>query len=75
MERTLSENEAKVALGLEWRNQKTITLNELRQALGVSEVYARKLAHGLVKNAGSSAFVPDYFYSCLRAEVVRAWPT
>ena len=33
MERTLSETEAKVVLDLEWRNQKTITLAELRQAL------------------------------------------
>ena len=30
MERTLSQNEAKVVLNLEWRKQKTVTLAELR---------------------------------------------
>ncbi len=61
MERTLSENEAKVVLDLEWRNQNTITLNELRQALGVSEVYARKLAHGLVKKGWFERLRPGLF--------------
>ncbi len=61
MERTLSENEAKVVLDLEWHNQKTITLNELRQALGVSEVYARKLAHGLVKKGWFERLRPGLF--------------
>ncbi len=41
MERTLSQNEAKVVLDLEWRNQKTVTLAELREPLGASENYAR----------------------------------
>jgi len=61
MERTLSDNEAKVVLDIEWRNQKTITLNELRQALGVSEVYARKLAHGLVKKGWFERLRPGLF--------------
>ena len=61
MERTLSENEAKVVLDLEWRNQKTITLAELRQALGVSDVYARKLAHGLVKKGWFERLRPGLF--------------
>ena len=61
MERTLSENEAKVVLDLEWRNQKTITLAELRQALGVSGVYARKLAHGLVKKGWFERLRPGLF--------------
>ncbi len=61
MERTLSETEAKVVLDLEWRNQKTITLVELRQALGVSEVYARKLAHGLVKKGWFERLRPGLF--------------
>lgn len=61
MERTLSENEAKVVLDLEWHNQKTITLAELRQALGVSEVYARKLAHGLVKKGWFERLRPGLF--------------
>jgi hypothetical protein len=37
MERTLSKNEAKVILDLEWRGQATVTLAELRQALGASD--------------------------------------
>jgi predicted transcriptional regulator of viral defense system len=61
MERTLSETEAKVVLDLEWRHQKTITLAELRQALGVSESYARKLAHGLVKKGWFERLRPGLF--------------
>lgn len=61
MERTLSENEAKVVLDLEWRNQKTVTLAELRQALGASESYARKLAHGLVKKGWFERLRPGLF--------------
>ncbi len=37
MERTLSQNEAKVILDLEWRGQKTVTLADLRRLLGASE--------------------------------------
>jgi predicted transcriptional regulator of viral defense system len=61
MERTLSQTEAKVVLDLEWRNQKTITLAELRQALGASESYARKLAHGLVKKGWFERLRPGLF--------------
>ncbi len=61
MERTLSETEAKVVLDLEWRQQKTITLAELRQSLGASESYARKLAHGLVKKGWFERLRPGLF--------------
>ena len=61
MERTLSKNEAKVVLDLEWRNQKTVTLAELREALGASEGYARKLAHGLVKKGWLERLRPGLF--------------
>jgi predicted transcriptional regulator of viral defense system len=61
MERTLSQNEAKVVLDLEWRNQKTVTLAELRAALGASESYARKLAHGLVKKGWLERLRPGLF--------------
>ncbi|MCG8556562.1 MAG: type IV toxin-antitoxin system AbiEi family antitoxin domain-containing protein [Proteobacteria bacterium] len=61
MERTLSQNEAKVVLDLEWRNQKTVTLAELREALGASEGYARKLAHGLVKKGWLERLRPGLF--------------
>lgn len=49
MERTLSRNEARVVLDLEWRNQKTVTLAELRQTLATSESNARLFAHRLVR--------------------------
>jgi len=61
MKRTLSQTEAKVVLDLEWRNQKTITLAELRKALGASESYARKLAHGLVKKGWFERLRPGLF--------------
>lgn len=61
MERTLSQNEAKVILDLEWRNQKTVTLAELREALGASAGYARKLAHGLVKKGWLERLRPGLF--------------
>jgi predicted transcriptional regulator of viral defense system len=61
MERTLSKTEAKVVLDLEWRNQKTITLAELRQALGASESYARKLAHKLVQKGWFERLRPGLF--------------
>jgi predicted transcriptional regulator of viral defense system len=50
-----------VVLDLEWRNQKTIILAELRQTLGASEVYARKLAHGLVKKGWLERLRPGLF--------------
>ena len=49
MERTLSQNESKVILDLEWRGQKTVTLAEiraegtLRQVPGVGEAIAEKI--------------------------------
>ncbi len=61
MERTLSQNEAKVVLNLEWRNQKTVTLAELREALGASENYARLFAHRLVKKGWLERLRPGLF--------------
>jgi len=49
VERTLSQNESKVILDLEWRGQKTVTLAEIRAALACSQGYARFMAHQLVK--------------------------
>lgn len=60
-ERTLSQNEAKIILDLEWRGQKTVTLAELRQALGASESYARYLAHRLVKKGWLERLRPGLF--------------
>jgi predicted transcriptional regulator of viral defense system len=61
MERTLSRTEAKVVLDLEWRNQKTITLAALREALGASESYARKFAHRLVQKGWFERLRPGLF--------------
>lgn len=61
MERTLSHNEARVVLELEWRNQKTVTLAELRAALGASEAYARKVAHGLVRKGWLERLRPGLY--------------
>lgn len=61
MERTLSRNEAKVVLDLEWRGQKTVTLAELRERLGASEGYARLLAHRLVKKGWFERLRPGLF--------------
>ncbi len=61
MERTLSKTEAKVVLDLEWRNQKTVTLAELREALGASENYARLFAHRLVKKGWLERLRPGLF--------------
>jgi hypothetical protein len=41
--RSLSASESRLVLDLEWRDQKTITLAELRSMLGASESYARFL--------------------------------
>ena len=61
MTRTLSKREADVVLDLEWRNQKTVTLAALRDALGGSETYARKFAHGLVKKGWLERLRPGLF--------------
>jgi predicted transcriptional regulator of viral defense system len=61
MERTLSKTEAKVVLDLEWRNQKIVTLAELREALGASENYARLFAHRLVKKGWLERLRPGLF--------------
>ncbi len=61
MERTLSQNEAKVVLDLEWRNRRTVTLAELREALGASEGYAHLFAHRLVKKGWLERLRPGLF--------------
>ena len=61
MDRTLSKNEAKVVLDLEWRGQKTVTLEDLRAALGASEEYARYVAHRLVRKGWLERLRPGLF--------------
>ncbi|MBI3926570.1 MAG: type IV toxin-antitoxin system AbiEi family antitoxin domain-containing protein [Armatimonadetes bacterium] len=61
MERTLSKNEAKVILDLEWRGQRTVTLAKIRDELGASEGYARLLAHRLVRKGWLERLRPGLF--------------
>ena len=61
MDRTLSKNEAKVVLDFEWREQKTVTLADLRDALGASEEYARYVAHRLVRKGWLERLRPGLF--------------
>lgn len=61
MERTLSQNEAKVVLDLEWRGQKTVTLADVRAALDATEGYARYVAHRLVKKGWLERLRPGLF--------------
>lgn len=59
--RSLSKTEANVVLGFEWRGQKTITLDDLRRSLRGSDVYARRLAHGLVHKGWLERLRPGVF--------------
>ena len=61
MERTLSRNESRLVLDLEWRGQKTLTLVELRTLLGCSDAYARYLAHRLVLKGWLERLRPGLF--------------
>jgi predicted transcriptional regulator of viral defense system len=61
MNRTLSKNEAKVILDLEWRNQRLVTLAQLRNTLGASESYARYLAHSLVRKGWLERLRPGLY--------------
>ncbi len=59
--RTLSKNEAKIVLDLEWRDQKVVTGAELRSMLGASEGYARFMAHRLVQKGWLERVRPGLF--------------
>jgi predicted transcriptional regulator of viral defense system len=59
--RNLSKNEAELILDLEWRNQRLVTLAELRNTLGASESYARYLAHSLVKKGWLERLRPGVY--------------
>ena len=48
-ERSLSKAEARLVLEMEWRKQRTISLNEIQALLGVKQVYARFVAYRLVQ--------------------------
>ena len=61
MDRTLSKNEAKVVLDLEWRGQRTVRLDDLRRALDGSQEYARYVAHRLVRKGWLERLRPGLF--------------
>ena len=61
MARNLSKNEARIILDLEWRNQRLVTLAELRNTLGASESYARYLAHSLVSKGWLERLRPGVY--------------
>lgn len=61
VERTLSENEARVVLDLEWRGQKTVTLADVQEALDATDGYARYIAHRLVKKGWLERLRPGLF--------------
>jgi predicted transcriptional regulator of viral defense system len=61
MERTLSKNEAKIILELEWQGKSTITLEDLHHMLDGSESYSRYLAHRLVKKGWLERLRPGLF--------------
>lgn len=60
-ERTLSKNESRVVLDLEWRGQKTVTLADIRTLMECSETYARYLAHQLVRKGWLERLRPGLF--------------
>jgi len=61
MERTLTRNEARVILDLEWNRQKTVSLAQLREKLGSSDNNARVFAHRLVKKGWLERLRPGLF--------------
>lgn len=60
-ERTLSRNESRVVLELEWSGKRTLTLANLRTLLGCSDTYARYLAHRLVRKGWLERLRPGLF--------------
>lgn len=61
MDRSLSKNEAKVVLGLEWAGKTTARLADVRSALGASDAYARFVAHRLVQKGWLERLRPGLF--------------
>ena len=70
-DRTLSKNQSKVVLDLEWRGQKTVTLAEIQATLACSDSYGRFMAHQLVKKGWLERLRPG-LYQFVPAERGRA---
>jgi predicted transcriptional regulator of viral defense system len=62
MNRTLSRNESKVVLDLEWRGQKAVTLDQIQAALSCSNSYARFIAHRLALKGWLERLRPGLYY-------------
>jgi predicted transcriptional regulator of viral defense system len=64
MDRSLSKNEAKVVLGLEWNRRSTVRLTDLRAALGApaSDGYLRFVAHRLVQKGWLERLRPGLYH-------------
>jgi len=61
MERSLSSNEAKVVLDLEWRDQASVRLAEIEATLACSHGYARYVAHRLVRKGWLERLRPGLY--------------
>src|SRR5262245_26288981 len=61
IERSLSKNESRVVLDLEWRGERTLTLADLRTLLACSDSYAAYLAHRLVRKGWLERLRPGLF--------------
>ena len=59
--RTLSRNESRIVLELEWRGQKNVTLEDVRTLLACSDGYARYMAHRLVRKGWLERLRPGLF--------------
>ncbi|MCK4415493.1 MAG: type IV toxin-antitoxin system AbiEi family antitoxin domain-containing protein, partial [Candidatus Eisenbacteria sp.] len=61
MVRTLSKNEARIILDLEWRGQRTVTLEDIRRMLRATETNARYVAHRLVRKGWLERLRPGLY--------------
>ena len=61
MTRSLSSQESKLILSLEWKKQPLLTAKQVQEALSVSYGYARVILHRLVEKGWLSPVVPGIF--------------
>jgi predicted transcriptional regulator of viral defense system len=61
MRRTLSRNESRIVLDLEWRGRKTVSPAEIRSMLRCSDGYARFMAHRLARKGWLERLRPGLY--------------
>lgn len=61
MPRTISNVESKVILKLEWKNQYTININDIKRILHCSKNYAYKIAHKLEEKNWLERITPGHY--------------